>query len=123
MLRSKCMTARFAIILVFLCTCLADAANEVELGIGESLDLRQFGGPNVSIAVTKIDISYVYVAITDFSRVSGIGWNTTGARVEKTSGGAIFSSGQFKVLYLNDTSMPPPRVTLGIVSEPASGAR
>lgn len=119
------MSVRFAIILVFLCTCSADAVDEktVELGIGESLDLRQFGGPNVSIAVTKIDFSYVYVTITDFSRVSGIGWNTTATRVEKTSGDALFSSGQFKVLYLNDTSMPPPRVTVSIVSAQAGGAR
>src|ERR1700681_1967557 len=45
----------------------------IDLEIGQSLDLRQFNGPNVNLTVNRIDISDVLVTLQDYSRMQGSG--------------------------------------------------
>lgn len=102
----------------------------IDLEIGQSLDLRQFNGPNVNLTVNSIDISDVMVTLEDYSRIHGSGtgdaWSgysvsvgptVTRVKVKKEDRALLFSSGKIKVLYMDAVDTRMNHVKLGIVSE------
>jgi len=123
-------------IVAFLIVCIAAVApfadanpteKVIELQLGQPIDLRQFGGPNINLAVTDVNISDVTVTLLDYDRmqVSGGGSNDTGysvsshatatrKTVKKGSGAVLFSWVRGAVVYLGATQN---RVSIGVVSE------
>jgi hypothetical protein len=106
----------------------ADATEKViELQLGQPVDLRQFGGPNINLAVTDVDISDVSVTLQDYDRmqVSGGGNDYTGysvsshatatrIRVKKVNGAVLYSWSRGAVVYLSASQN---RVNIAVVSE------
>src|SRR5436305_1350339 len=71
----------FCTICVLVGTAEASTAPQmIELQLGEPIDLRQFGGPNINFSVVSIDISDVTVRLQDYDRtqISGGGSEYTG---------------------------------------------
>ena len=124
------------IIQAFLVICIIGAAplaeadpteKIIELQLGERIDLRQFGGPNINLAITDVDISDVTVTLEDYDRmqVSGGGSDYTGysvsshaavtrKRVKKGNGAVLYNWRRGAVLYLSATQN---RVRIVVVSE------
>jgi hypothetical protein len=127
------MNVRLAISLLVLYaswTHAADAPQIIDLEIGQSLDLRQFNGPNVSLIVNQIDISDVMITLLDYGRIQGTGggdaWSgysmsigptATHRRVKKEDGALLFSWGPFKVSYIDAIDTHINHVKLGIISK------
>jgi hypothetical protein len=91
----------------------------VDLPIGRTLDLRQFGGPNMALIVLEVDISALTIALFDYDRLIGFDRQpeVTHRKIPKEDGALVFSSQRMKVRYVDAVDTSQNYVRLGIVSE------
>ena len=103
----------------------ADQAEIVDLEIGKSVDLRQFGGPNMDLTVTNVDISELTVVVRDYTRMTGggsagsysYGPASIHKSVKKDDGALLFRWGKIKVSYHDDAGASMNHIKLAIAVE------
>ena len=106
------------------------AVQYVELKIGETLDLRQFGGPNMNFAVVEIDVSDVIVKVEDYDRMQIRGGgnaysgysvsssaSATNNRVKKEDRALLYSWTRGAVVYMQDAGTAQNHVRVAVVFE------
>ena len=106
------------------------AERTVDLEIGQSLDLREFNGPNVHLIVNGIEMSEIVITLVHPRRMRIVeGRNVssgeelsaapgqTSIRVKKENDSLVYQWGRTRIVYLDAIDTPPNHVRLGVISE------
>ena len=108
----------------------ADKSQMVELEIGQTLNLRDFNGPNVRVIVNGIEMSEIVITLVHPRRMGIVegrnvssGYDLSAApgqtsiRIKKENNSLVYQGGRIKVVYLDAIDTPQNHVRLGVVSQ------
>lgn len=106
----------------------AEKSQTVDLEIGQTLNLREFNGPNVRIIVNGIEMSEIVITLVHPRRMGIIeGRNVssvyelsaapgqTSIRIKKQNRGLVYQGGRIKVVYLDAIDTPQNHVRLEVI--------
>jgi len=104
----------------------------IDLQIGQTLDLREFDGPNMRLIVNAVEMDDVIITLLDYDHMhvvgtrDGYGYYLTGVssqpeltrkRVAKEDNSLLHRWGRTKLVYLDVMDVSQNHVKVGIVSE------
>ena len=107
-----------------------EKSQTVDLEIGQTLNLREFNGPNVRIIVNGIEMSEIVVTLVHPRRMGIVeGRNVssgyelaaapgqTSIRIKKENKSLVYQGGRIKVVYLDAIDTPQNHVRLEVISQ------
>jgi len=108
----------------------ANKSQTVDLEIGQTLNLREFNGPNVRVIVNGIEMSDIMITLVH-PRRRGIvegrnispGYELSAApgqtsiRIKRENNSLVYQGGRIKVVYLDAIDTPQNHVRLAVISE------
>lgn len=108
----------------------ANKSQTVDLEIGQTLNLREFNGPNVRVIVNGIEMSEIVITLVHPRRMGIVegrnvssGYDLSAApgqtsiRIKKENNSLVYQGGRIKVVYVDAIDTPQNHVRLGVISE------
>jgi hypothetical protein len=101
----------------------------IDLETGQGRDLRQFGGPNMTVVVQSVETDVVKLTLFDYAHMqpvantsngyAWIGWapTTIPKQIEKVNNSLIYQWGGSKLVYIDAMDVGLNHVRLGVVTE------